>query len=380
MLTGRLRISTTEAGRRLHEAADLGPRVALSGQPLAPALARVAAAQAGGRIGVEHVVVLRRFFDRLPSWVDATTRAQAEATLVDLAVGFGPTEVRMAAERLMALLDQDGPMPDAAERARKRHLRIGRQRPDGMSSLTGEIDAEARACLEPILGRFGAPGMCNPDDDHPRTSGTPSQTQIDGDHRSVGQRHHNALVAAARSVLSSGELGRHHGLPATIIVSTTLQELESEEGTALTAGGTVLSMRETIRLASHARHYLRVFDRHTREELYLGRSKRVAPPAHRIVLYARDRGCTFPGCTVPASGTQVHHSAGWKDGGRTDITEEVLACGPDNRMAEHGWQVIIRHGVAEWIPSAELDVGQHRINHYHHPDQLLAPPEDEPEG
>jgi hypothetical protein len=49
-------------------------------------------------------------------------------------------------------------------------------------------------------------------------------------------------------------------------------------------------------------------------------------------------------------------------------------------MAEHGWQVIIRHGVAEWIPSAELDVGQHRINHYHHPDQLLAPPEDEPEG
>jgi Domain of unknown function (DUF222) len=43
-----------------------------------------------------------------------------------------------------------------------------------------------------------------------------------------------------RAVLTSGELGRHHGLPCTIIVSTTLKELQSGRGHALTAGGSLL--------------------------------------------------------------------------------------------------------------------------------------------
>ena len=40
---------------------------------------------------------------------------------------------------------------------------------------------------------------------------------------------HNSLIAKAmgRSVLTSGQLGLHNGLPCTIIVSATLQELES---------------------------------------------------------------------------------------------------------------------------------------------------------
>ena len=42
--------------------------------------------------------------------------------------------------------------------------------------------------------------------------------------------------AMGRSVLASGELGRHNGLPATIIVTTTLQDLHSAAGLAVTAG------------------------------------------------------------------------------------------------------------------------------------------------
>jgi len=43
---------------------------------------------------------------------------------------------------------------------------------------------------------------------------------------------HNSLIAKAmgRSVLTSGQLGLHNGLPCTIIVSATLQELESGYG------------------------------------------------------------------------------------------------------------------------------------------------------
>ena len=134
-------------------------------------------------------------------------------------------------------------------------------------------------------------------------------------------------------------------------------------------------MRDLIRMASHAYHYLTVFDRHTNEILYCGRTKRLAPPAHRIVLYARDRGCTKPGCTVPAYGTQVHHTKGWvKHHGHTNVNEEVLACPPDNRLAEYGWTVTITPQGVQWIPPPHLDTGQPRTNAYHHPERLLKPP------
>ncbi|MFY1621200.1 DUF222 domain-containing protein [Micromonospora sp. WMMD736] len=74
VLTRRLRISKAEARRRLDEAQQLGPRSALTGQPLAPQLAALAAAQAAGTVNAEHVRIIRGFFDKLPHWVDATTR------------------------------------------------------------------------------------------------------------------------------------------------------------------------------------------------------------------------------------------------------------------------------------------------------------------
>ena len=61
-------------------------------------------------------------------------------------------------------------------------------------------------------------------------------------------------------VLASEQLGQHNGLPATIIVSTTLKELEKGAGKALTGGGSLLPMSDVIRLARHAHHYLAIFD------------------------------------------------------------------------------------------------------------------------
>jgi hypothetical protein len=381
VLRERLRISGADAKRRIEDSAVLGPRTALSGEGLEPVLPLTAQAQSDGRIGAEHVRIIRRFFDRLPAWVDLTTREQAEATLVRTATGLDPDLLRKAADRLATLIDQDGPQPDDTERARRRGLWIGKQGADGMTPVRGNLDPQALATLEPMIAKWAGPGMCNPDDptQAPRVSGTPSKEQIEGDHRSVGQRNHDALIAIGRSVLSSGELGQHNGLPVTIIVSTTLQDLESARGSAVTAGGTLLPMADTIRLASHAHHYLAIYDKHTREPLYLGRTRRCASPAQRMMLLNRDLGCTRPGCPVDGYGTQVHHIKGWvKDHGETNIDLEVLACPADNRLAEEGWTVRIRNGKAEWIPPPHLDTGQPRVNDYHHPHRMLADPE-EPE-
>jgi Domain of unknown function (DUF222) len=88
-------------------------------------------------------------------------------------------------------------------------------------------------------------------------------------------------------------LGQHNGLPATIIVSTTLRELQAGAGRGLTGGGTLLPMSDVIRLASHAHHYLCIFDHGKALALY--HTKRLASLGQRIVLYARDRGCYVAG-------------------------------------------------------------------------------------
>jgi Domain of unknown function (DUF222) len=127
-----------------------------------------------------------------------------------------------------------------------------------------------------------------------------------------------------RAVLASGELGQLNGLPVSVIVSTTLQELEAGTGQAVTAGGALLPMRDVIRMASHSYHYLTVFDKHTNCALYLGRTRRTASPAQRIVLHAKDRGCTRPGCTVPGYWCQVHHAEqDWADDGQTNIDDLI---------------------------------------------------------
>ena len=66
----RWRISPTEAARRLTEAAELGPRRTLTGEPLEPVLACTAIAQGHGLINGEHVKVVRETMDNIPPTVD----------------------------------------------------------------------------------------------------------------------------------------------------------------------------------------------------------------------------------------------------------------------------------------------------------------------
>jgi hypothetical protein len=374
VLATRLRISKGDARSRIKLAELLGPRQAMSGEPLPPKLPNTAAAQERGEIGAEHVKVIEQFFDELPAHVDYQTREAAEADLARIGTELGPAQLRKVAARLAQLIDQDGSPPDDTDRARRRYLSIGKQGRDGMSKIDGLLDPEARATLEAVLAKWAAPGMCNPEDQSPCVTGTPSQASIQGDTRSHGQRNHDALTAMGRSVLASGDLGRHNGLPCTMIVSTTLKELESGRGHAVTAGGTLLPMSTVIRLASMSYHYLSVFDHHTSMPLYLGRAKRIATPGQRIVLHAKDRGCTKPGCTVPGYGCQVHHAEmDWGNGGLTNIDDLTLACKAHNLLVKPGgWRTRKRRdGTTEWIPPPHLDTGQSRVNHYHHPEKYL---------
>ncbi|MEU9806976.1 HNH endonuclease signature motif containing protein [Mycobacterium sp. NPDC050853] len=368
----RLSISTAAARRRLADAAHLGPRRAITGEPLEPQLPHTALALREGRLGDEHVRIIRRFFDVLPDAVDADTRAVAEERLASMGTEFGPEQLRGGADRIAALINPDGRFSDV-DRARRRGVSIGRQGADGMSPVSGLLDPETRAYLDAVLSKLAAPGMCNPADESPGTGDAPDPAAAERDTRTTPQRNHDALRACLRSTLASGGLGSHHGLPVTVVVSTTLKELQSASGRAVLGGGNLLPIPDLIRMAAHAHHYLAVFDDAGARPLYLGRSKRIATPDQRIVLHAKDRGCSAPGCTVPGYLCQVHHVDEWCGDGPTDIDNLTFACGPHHRLLQQGWITRKRrsNGFTEWIPPPHLDTGQSRTNDYHHPERFV---------
>jgi hypothetical protein len=374
-LADRLSITKAEAGRRIDEAEDLGERRALTGEPLAPQLRVTAAGQREGLIGDGHVKVIRSFFAHLPAEVDLSTREAAEADLAEKAGGYRPDELAKYAQRIMDWLNPDGEFSDA-ERARKRGITLGNQEFDGMSRISGLVTPELRAAIEAMLAKLGAPGACNPEDDTPVVDTTPGEDAVRRDSRSDAQRNHDGFLAGLRGLLASGELGKHNGLPVSIVVTTTLKDLEAAAGKGLTSGGTLVPMSDVIRWASHAHHYLAIFDQGKSLALY--HTKRLASPAQRIMLYARDRGCTKPGCDAPGYHSQVHHVRGWAATRRTDINDLALACGPDNRLAEKGWTTRTNsRGDTEWIPPPHLDHGQPRTNTFHHPERFLREGDDD---
>jgi hypothetical protein len=372
----RTLISRAEAARRIREAADLGPRRALTGEPLPPLLAGTAAAQRDGKLGAAQVAVIRRFYHQLPGWVDTATRAAAETHLAKQGTQFRPEQLAGLADTLADCLNPDGTYTDT-DRARRRGVTLGNQDADGMSALRGWLNPELRATLEAALAKLAAPGMCNPDDDTPCLDGAPSEQAIERDTRSPAQRNHDGLNAALRAVLASGDLGQHNGLPASIIVTTTLAELEAAAGRGLTGGGTLLPMSDVIRLARHARHYLAIFDNGKALALY--HTKRLASPGQRIVLYAKDRGCSAPGCTVPGYYSEVHHVTDYATCRTTDGNDLTYACGPHHRLLKPASWATRKdnHGDTQWIPPPHHDRGQPRTNTFHHPEKLLHHEDDD---
>lgn len=131
-------------------------------------------------------------------------------------------------------------------------------------------------------------------------------------------------------------------------------------------------------MAAPAYNYLAVFDGVTGQALWLGRTKRLASADQRIMLLAKYRGCTAPGCTVNGYNSQVHHAAkDWKNGGSTDIDDLTLACKCDNLLVENdGWITRqLPNGRTEWTPPPDVPL-RGGTNDFHHPERLLGDEDD----
>ena len=128
-----------------------------------------------------------------------------------------------------------------------------------MYPVTGLLDPETGALLRAALEPLAAP----------------RHTAQERDMRTVSQRMHDAVRDAAKLMLASGELPSQAGVPATLIITAKLDDLERKTGHVSTAHGGLLPIRDVLRLAANARLVPAVFDTDG-EPLWLGQTQRLA--------------------------------------------------------------------------------------------------------
>ncbi|WP_261375275.1 HNH endonuclease signature motif containing protein [Arthrobacter sp. KBS0702] len=100
--------------------------------------------------------------------------------------------------------------------------------------------------------------------------------------------------------------------------------------------------------------------------LDIGRTSRIFPPHIRKALTARDQGCAFPGCTIPAPWCEAHHIDYWAHGGTTSTDNGTLLCSHHHHtIHKEQWTIHPRNGIPWFIPPPHLDPQQTpRRNHY----------------
>jgi len=141
----------------------------------------------------------------------------------------------------------------------------------------------------------------------------------------------------------------------TLVITMTLEQLETRAGQATTHHGGSISIPEALRLAADGKA-LPVVLNDAGGILAYGRARRLASPAQRLALMARDKGCTFPECRETAARSEVHHITDWVQGGTTDTDKLALACGYHNNEApRQDWYAIMLDGVPHWVPPPHID-------------------------
>ncbi len=344
VLTDRCRVSRGRATADLENAAVTCP---VSGD-----LRALGAAWATGEVTREHVVVARACLHRLPRRLVREHRAEVDAELTERALEWDPASAEVLAQHLLQTL-----MPDIGDRFdehahERRHL-------GAVTDATGMVVVHGQ--LDPVGGSTFVATL-----DHLAEQDRHSLRQDgDPDLRTRGQRRADALVrmaelASEHLALPSQGTGLRAGVPRVVV------HVDADQQTATTSTGQNVRPCTLARMVCDA-----VLERVT---LSCGRVVsmtslgRLATPGQRAALAARDKGCTWPGCTAPPALCEAHHVIWWSRGGPTTIDNLALLCSrhhtkvhaqPDD---ERGWQMLMRDGRPVFRPPA---------HHGHPPGTLL---------
>jgi hypothetical protein len=239
-----------------------------------------------------------------------------------------PEDLRILADRVVDAIDPDGTLPNDKLNHDRRHVEF-HQRGDGSWAGTLRLTSSLGSKLQALLGPLAKPRVNLVTGPDGRLIETP-------DERHHGQRMHDALEDVCdRMLRSEGAIPDSGGTPATVIITIDLQDLLNGTGYGLTSDGTLIRTENVRSLTDQAEVFYAFLDRNG-VPLNLGRTRRIASRSQTAALYARDRGCSFPGCVTAPEWSERHHIIPWIDGGPTDLDNLTLVCAY-HRVSRKKW-------------------------------------------
>ena len=243
VLTQALRLSASDAGRRVRAAQQLGNRRALTGASLPPLRPHLAAAQRRGEISAEQVGVVDRGLRAVdhPGFDPADVEA-GEEILARQARTLGPGELKIATQAVVDRIDPDGSLPDDDRLRQARHFRMSHQTDGSVKGefhLTAELGEKLKAVLDPLSAPRTTCLTTGGLDDNGEPAGT---TVLEPDERTRGQRLHDAVEQMCDRLLRSTALPDSGGTPATAIVHINLDDLLGGAGGGRLSDGTRISL------------------------------------------------------------------------------------------------------------------------------------------
>lgn len=297
----RMRITAADAKRLVRQAELLCPRTAMSGAEIELKLPAVRDAMEAGAIGAVHVDRIAKVIDLVPGeFVD-----KADAELAAAARQFGPTELSKVGQKLVDVLDPDGPEPADSTVVEARNECDIRRHQDGTVSGWFRMGEETAAHLLPMMSPLTKPQQ--------------------GDDRTLVERQGDALAEIVRFAANSGQAPMEGGERPHIAVTIQHETLQTKIGKATLDNGHTLTPEQARRLACDAGIIPIVLGSKS-QPIDIGESRRTADLRLRRALAIRDKGCAGPECDRPPSQCQAHHVIHWADGGPTTLDNMVLVC------------------------------------------------------
>lgn len=288
------------------------------------------AALATGRVNVEQARVIVTALDRLTEDVAVERKQAAEVWLVAEAARHDAKTLAVLGRRLFEVID-----PDAADQEEGRILDEQERRARAVAAFSIHANGDGTSS-----GRFKVPDL------HadmlakaiaalvaPRRTG---QARVDPE---TGKKTPYPTLLGQGFIeliehLPTQTLPTAGGIPATVVVTISLESLLSGIGAATLDTGTRISAGEARRLACAAGIIPMVLDGDSMP-LDVGRERRLHTKYQRIGLAHRDRGCNTEGCDRPPAWTEAHHTTPWATGGHTSTEDGELLCPHHHRLVHH---------------------------------------------
>ncbi|HVX42902.1 MAG TPA: DUF222 domain-containing protein [Mycobacteriales bacterium] len=336
LLQYRLRLSPSEANTRVRAARALCESRSITGEPIPASLPVVAEAAGCGEISGSHVDVIEKTVADLPDDIEPGIRDSVEHDLVGYARQFDPKTLRRLGREIVLRINPKDPDP---EKNRTRRGLMFQDDLPGLVAIRGRCTAEAAAVIQAALDPLAKP-----------------KPEIDGvkDLRTHPQRTMDALEELAAKSLKAGQ------------VTITCPTDDLKEGVVhLPWVGPVALNSADWMLCDTAITFIQKDQNGV--PIRISTPQRTIPGRLRRAVFARDGGCTFPGCTRPVGWSDIHHVVAWEERNEHQIDNLVTLCSMHHRLVHtQKWRIDFINRIPHYTPPRWIDSDQKPIrNEYH---------------